>query len=86
MSCLAASSTGGKSCLRLLLTRQIAIAEHCHVLLQYGKQYVPVSADDEAYLAYKPERGIHLLGFLPAAGVPQYQYMKACFPEGFCWI
>jgi len=47
-------------------------------LVQYGKQYVPVSADDEAYLAYKPERGIHLLGFLPADSVPMYQYLKAC--------
>ena len=53
------------------------------MLLQYGKQYVPVSADDEAYLAYKPERGINLLGFLPAASVPQYQYMKACYLELF---
>ena len=48
--------------------------------VQYGKQYVPVSADDEAYLAYKPERGIHLLGFMPAESVPQYQHLKACIP------
>ena len=46
--------------------------------MQYGKQYVPGSADDEAYLAYKPERGIHLLGFMPAESVPQYQHLKAC--------
>ena len=45
--------------------------------MQYGKQYVPVSADDEAYLAYKPERGIHLLGFMPTENIPQYQYLKA---------
>lgn len=38
---------------------------------------MPVSADDEAYLAYRPERGILLLGFLPADSVPQYQFMKA---------
>ena len=41
---------------------------------------MPVSADEEAFLAYKPERGIHLLGFMPAESIPQYQYLKACAP------
>ncbi len=49
--------------------------------MQYGKQHVPVSADEEAFLAYKPERGIHLLGFMPAENIPQYQYLKASAPS-----
>ena len=53
-----------------------ALTDHAHVSAQYGKQFVPVSADDEAYLAYKPERGLHLLGFLPADDIPQHQFLK----------
>ena len=55
-----------------------ALNDHACVSAQYGKQFVPVSADDEAYLAYKPERGLHLLGFLPADDVPQHQFLKVC--------
>ena len=53
-----------------------ALTDHACVSAQYGKQFVPVSADDEAYLAYQPERGLHLLGFLPADDVPQHQFLK----------
>ena len=46
---------------------------------------MPVSADDEAYLAYKPERGLHLLGFLQADDVPQHQFLKVCAcPDASC--
>ena len=55
-----------------------ALIDHTCVSIQYGKQFVPVSADDEAYLAYKPERGLHLLGFLPADDIPQHQFLKVC--------
>ncbi|EIE21724.1 hypothetical protein COCSUDRAFT_83513 [Coccomyxa subellipsoidea C-169] len=43
---------------------------------KYGKQYVPVQAEDEAYLAYRPDRGISLMGFLDAESVPQQYHMK----------
>ncbi|BDA44905.1 X-ray repair cross-complementing protein 5 [Coccomyxa sp. Obi] len=43
---------------------------------KYGKQYVPVQPEDEAYLAYRPDRGISLMGFLDAASIPQHYHMK----------
>ncbi len=51
-------------------------AHHPVSALQYGKQYVPVQAEDEAYLAYRPDRGISLMGFLDAESVPQQYHMK----------
>lgn len=53
--------------------------------MQYGKQYVPVSSEDEGYLAYKPERGIQLMGFWEEDMVPLHQQMKVRLrPELWC--
>jgi hypothetical protein len=43
---------------------------------QYGKQYVPVSPEDEVYLAYRPDRGIHLMGFCDDDKISQHQHIK----------
>lgn len=45
-------------------------------LMQYGKQFVPVQPEDEAYLAYRPDKGISLMGFLDADKVAQHYHIK----------
>lgn len=45
-------------------------------IAQYGKQLVPVSAEEEAYLSYAVARSIKLLGFVDADSIPRHHYMK----------
>ncbi|KAK2078796.1 hypothetical protein QBZ16_003636 [Prototheca wickerhamii] len=46
---------------------------------RYGKQLVPVSAEEEAYLSYAVARSIKLLGFVDADSIPRHHYMKDCW-------
>ncbi len=49
----------------------------CDPAAQYGGDFVPVSSEEEGYLAYKPERGIQLLGVWDADRVPSHLHLKA---------
>lgn len=52
-------------------------AELC-ALMQYGHQWVPISAEVENELRYQPEKGMHLLGFVAVEEIPRHYYMKVC--------
>lgn len=56
-------------------------------IAQYGKQLVPVSAEEEAYLSYAVARGIKLLGFVDADSIPRHHYMKVsvCLQGRVSW-
>jgi hypothetical protein len=45
--------------------------------VQYGRQMVPLSAEDDAFLSYRPvERRLQLIGFTVAENVPRSTYME----------
>ena len=43
--------------------------------LQYGKQYVTVSKEDELAMQYKPPAGIKLIGTVAQDQVPRHCFM-----------
>lgn len=58
--------------------------------MQYGKQLVPVSAEEEQFLKYQAPRGIQVLGFLDSDAIPRQHFMKVRCPgmhagPGFSW-
>ena len=50
--------------------------------MQYGKQTVPISAEEENHLKYLPEKDMQVIGFVGLDQVPRYTYMKVhtCLP------
>ena len=61
-----------------LITHQLT-AHHRHLAwcwLQYGKQTVPISAEEENHLKYSPEKGMQLIGFMSLSEVPRHAFMK----------
>ena len=54
-------------------------------VMQYGKQDVPLSAEQEGVLRFNPEKGLWLLGFLEAAKVPRHHFLKVCSASECPW-
>ena len=46
------------------------------VVLQYGKQTVPISAEEDNHLKYLPEKDMQVIGFVALDQVPRHTYMK----------
>ena len=62
----------------------------CYLVVQYGKQTVPMSAEEENHLKYLPEKDMQVIGFVTLDQVPRHMYMKvSCFyqpcPERCVW-
>lgn len=48
----------------------------CCLVVQYGKQTVPMSDVDENQLKYLPEKDLQVIGFVTLDQVPRHTYMK----------
>ena len=44
--------------------------------MQYGKQTVPISSEEENHLKYLPEKDMQVIGFVNLDQVPRHTYMK----------
>lgn len=44
--------------------------------MQYGKQTVPMSPENESQLKYLPEKDMQVIGFVTLDQVPRHTYMK----------
>ena len=47
--------------------------------MQYGRQVVPISVEQEDALQYLPDKGFELIGFVEGNNIPPRHYlMKVC--------
>ena len=44
--------------------------------MQYGKQTVPISSEEENHLKYLPEKDMQAIGFVSLDQIPRHTYMK----------
>ncbi len=44
--------------------------------MQYGKQTVPISSEEENHLKYLPEKDMQAIGFVSLDQIPRHMYMK----------
>lgn len=56
----------------------------CCWVVQYGKQTVPMSAEQESHLKYLPEKDMQVIGFVTLDQVPRHTYMKVSRHASLC--
>lgn len=49
---------------------------YCLSAMQYGKQTVPISSEEENHLKYLPEKDMQAIGFVSLDQIPRHMYMK----------
>ena len=51
--------------------------------MQYGKQTVPISTEEENHLKYLPEKDMQVIGFVTLDQVPRHTYLKVALCLAF---
>ncbi len=56
--------------------------------MQYGKQTVPISSEEDNHLKYLPEKDMQAIGFVSLHQIPRHMYMKvlSCLPASFLFV
>lgn len=52
--------------------------------MQYGKQTVPISMEEENHLKYLPEKDMQVIGFVGLDQAPRHTYMKVLYDFTCC--
>lgn len=52
------------------------VLTYCLSTMQYGKQTVPISSEEENHLKYLPEKDMQAIGFVGLDQIPRHMYMK----------
>lgn len=64
-----------KSCLSVADLWIFGLLTHS-IVVQYGKQTVPISTEEENHLKYLPEKDMQVIGFVNLDQVPRHTYKK----------
>ena len=68
--------TGGTRACCMAFAFVMGVLTYCLSAMQYGRQTVPISSEEENHLKYLPEKDMQAVGFVSLDQIPRHMYMK----------